>query len=225
VVPVCGHTVMVGERCQRPECVAARGGAPALVAPGECPLCAQGEVHEGCTCAHTHVCDLCRRLAAADADADELIGPLADVLLALDVGDETEAEPHPVPLAIEPGRIETRFRCSAHPTEELVRVGHGTMGGCPVCGSRWDVCGATFGSKDCVLHDGHDGPHVSPSGSSWPSDEMRAPVAEAGPGACDSECTPGVRCVGRQGHTGRCVSADGRLRWRRRGGSGKGDLR
>jgi hypothetical protein len=67
--------------------------APEPVAPGECPLCAQDEVHEGCTCAHTYVCDLCRRLAAADADADELIGPLADVLLALDVGDEMGAEP------------------------------------------------------------------------------------------------------------------------------------
>lgn len=75
---------------------------------------------------------------------------------------------------LEPGTFDVRCGCeyAAGGDEECAVATmrrFGEMATCSACGESRELCLATFGSKECVREDMHEGAHVSPSGSSWPA--------------------------------------------------------
>ena len=57
--------------------------------------------------------------------------------------------------------------CPFHPEAAMRRFGY--LGRCSDCGHAIDLCRETFGFKECQREVGHEGPHVSQSGSAWPN--------------------------------------------------------
>ena len=74
---------------------------------------------------------------------------------------------------IRPGSFDVRASCPAHPDAPMRRIVG--IARCSECGTPLDLCLDAFGRKECVLRDGHDGGHVSPSGYSWPAVKARCP--------------------------------------------------
>lgn len=74
-------------------------------------------------------------------------------------------------LRLASGSFEVRCVCPNHPIALMRRFGDRAR--CPECGRAVNLCGAVFGTKECVLPRGHDMQwgHVSPSGSAWPDGE------------------------------------------------------
>ena len=69
-----------------------------------------------------------------------------------------ESEP-PAPseaaLAFAAGTLAVRCCCPSHPDERLERFG--TLARCFRCGDAVELCGDTFGRKECVRRKGHEG--------------------------------------------------------------------